>query len=84
MWTNDLKIALVQQNFNKIDKLVSEMPEFDSLNEMEEAAYLLKNALELLRTKREEAKNSMARIKKNIDFMNSTSGKKKNKLNITT
>lgn len=72
MWLNDFKIAIVQKDTDRINTLLSEMPQFTDLKEMETAAYLLKEANDLLHTLQNDTKHSMQQLKKNIDFLKST------------
>lgn len=82
MWLTDFKIALATKDTEKLDSLLSVMPQFSDLNEMEEAAYLLKEAFELLQNLQNETKNSMLQLKKNINFLKSTHSDEAPKLNI--
>jgi len=82
MWLNDFKIALIRQETEKLDLLLSQMPQFSDLKEMEEASYLLKEALRLISTLKDETKASQQQLKKNIDFLKSTQSDTPPTLNI--
>ena len=82
MWLNDFKIALIRQETEKLDLLLSQMPHFSDLKEMEEASYLLKEALQLIGTLKNENKSSQQQLKKNIDFLKSTQSDTPPTLNI--
>jgi hypothetical protein len=82
MWINDLQIAIVEKDTDKLDELLETLPEFKNKEEIEKAAYLLKEALSLLYTLRDETSESMKQIKKNLDFLNSTHGETVNKLDV--
>lgn len=82
MWLNSLKIAIVEKNTDKIDKLIDSIPKFNDLKEVESAMYLLKEAMELLYTLKDETAESMMKIKKNLDFINSTQHTNTNSLDI--
>ncbi|WP_373072024.1 hypothetical protein [Sulfurimonas sp.] len=82
MWVNDLQIAIIEKDTDKLDELLETLPEFKSKEEMEKAAYLLKEALALLYKLKDQTSVSMKQIKKNIDFLNSTHGDVKNKLDV--
>ena len=82
MWLNSLKVAIVEKNTDNIDKLVDSMPEFKDLKEAESAMYLLKEGLELLNTLKDETTESMMKIKKNLNFINSTQHNNTNSLDI--
>jgi len=72
MWLNSLKIAIVEKNVEAMDKLLDEIPEFSDQQELQEAIYLSREALELLYTLKDEAALNMSKIKKNISFLKST------------
>ena len=82
MWINNLKIAIVEKNTDNIDKLLDSIPEFKDLKEAESVMYLLKEALELLHTLKDETAESMMKIKKNLNFINSTQHTNTNSLDI--
>ena len=82
MWLNSLKIAIVEKNTDKIDVLIDSIPKFNDLKEVESAMYLLKEAMELLHTLKDETAESMMKIKKNLDFINSTQHTNTNSLDI--
>ncbi len=72
MWLDKLKIAIIEKNTDNLDKLLDETPKFNDKKEMQEAAYLLREALELLYTLKDETALTMSKLKKNIDFLRST------------
>ena len=82
MWLNSLKIAIVEKNTDKIDKLLDELPQLEDNADIEQAIYLLREASELVHTKKDETSASMQQMKKNINFLKSTQVQIKNKLDI--
>ena len=72
MWLNKLKIAIIEKNTKDIDLLVETMPMFDDIEDMQSAAHLLKEANILMMTLKDETADSLSKIKKTKDFMNST------------
>lgn len=82
MWLNDLKIAIIEKDTQKIEALIDKMPIFEHLEGMQEAQYLLREALILLHTLKDETAKSMQQIKKNLNFLRSTESGVKNKLDI--
>jgi len=83
MWINNFKAALIRKDVHMIDKLISEMPDFSEFRDMEEAAYLLREANNMLIATQNETANSMMQIKKNIRFLRSTQTETPSKLDIT-
>lgn len=82
MWLNELQIAIVEKDTDKLDKLLDSLPEFDNVDDMKKASFLLKEALELLYKLKDDTSESMIRIKKNLDFLKSTHNDPVNKLDI--
>ena len=77
MWLNSLKIAIVEKNTDKIDKLIDSIPKFNDLKDN----ILLEKIIENVKLKDETAE-SMMKIKKNLDFINSTQHTNTNSLDI--
>ena len=82
MWLNEFKIALSQKDSSTLDKLINEVPKFKQLEDMKKASYLMREALILLHTLKDETSSSMKQIKKNIDFLNVTMIDSASKLDI--
>ncbi len=82
MWLNNLKIAIIEKDTDKINKLLDNLPELEKAQEIEEAIYLLREASELLHTLKDETSRSMAQIKKNLQFLRSTDIPTSKKLDI--
>jgi len=69
-WLNQLKTAIVQEDFQSIERLTKDsdvFSEFETLEELNEAKYLLKEALLLSLNTREEIGAKMEKISKNIE-----------------
>jgi hypothetical protein len=82
MWLTDFKVALVQKDIDTLDSLATQLPDFDSVEEMKEAAYLLLEAKKLLESLRGSTQKSLQQLKRNIDFLKSTQPDEASKLNI--
>ena len=82
MWLNKLKIAVAEKDTDKLAELLDNIPKFDNLKDIEKAAFLLKNAMDLLENLKNETALSMKRVKKNLDFLKSTQPSTPNKLDI--
>ncbi len=81
-WLTKLKIAIAEQNTMGIDKLISEVPKFDTIEEMKEAQYLFKEVSVLLHSLKDKTQVSMQQIQKNLDFMRATQASPTGKLDI--
>ena len=81
-WLTKLKIAIAEKNTVGIDKLISEVPKFDTIEEMKEAQYLFKEVSVLLHSLKDKTQATMQQIQKNLTFLRSTEEKRKTTLDI--
>ena len=72
MWLKELQIAIIEKDAQKIDELISVPLKFDRVEDANSAMYLLAEASKLLHELKDETKQTMIQLKKNIDFLNST------------
>ena len=84
MWLKKLKIAVVQKDIKSLDTLLNDIPTLKDMKEMEEALYLLQEAQRIIQILKNETTVSMSQIKKNIDFLNSTTANKTAQFDITS
>jgi len=82
MWLTKLKIAIVEQNTDLIDKLLDEVPKFSNVEDAQKAMHLLREASILLHTLKDETSENMKQIKRNTSFIKSTQPQLDSKLNI--
>ena len=82
MWTTKLKIAIVEKNADALDKLMDDIPELTDADDIQEAIHLLKAAMGLVSTLKDETSSSMKQIKKNLQFLRSTDIPTSSKLDI--
>jgi len=82
MWLNQLQIAIIEKDTDKLDELLNTLPEFENEEEMQKASYLLKEALELLYTLKDKTSHSMQQIKKSLQFIGATQNNYSTKLDI--
>jgi len=82
MWLTKFKIALVEKDTEKLSELMENIPKLESVDEMQEAFYLTKEAQELVSTLQSETATSMKQIKQNLNFLKSTQEPKVSKLDI--
>ena len=80
MWHKEMQIALVEQDTDKLAQLIQKPLEFETLEEMQSAQYLLAEAVKLLKTLQNETSITMKKIKQNIDFLKATQDKTTSKL----
>ncbi len=84
MWLNSLKIAIIEKNTDSLQKLLDDIPKYEDKESQEQALYLLREALELLHTLKDQTAADMMKIKKNIAFLHSTESASSNKFDITS
>jgi hypothetical protein len=65
-WLNKLKVAILKEDFDLLQTLVEQKIEFNNLEEIEEAKYLLLESLKLSIPKRESLSQNLKKIEKNI------------------
>ena len=82
MWLTNLKIAIIEKDTEKLNKLLDETPQLKDKTEIEEAMYMLREAFALVHTLKDETSKSMKQIKKNLDFLDSAEHKISNRLDI--
>lgn len=72
MWLTELKRALILEETDALSSLIDQMPIFGTLEEMEEAAYLLHQTATLLEEKKGDAARTLQQLKSALDFLKST------------
>ena len=77
-WLDDFKIALIEENIEKLARLHLSMPNFERLKDIECAKALIGQALPLFIKENNKIKESLEQLKKAKKFhQNSTFGKEK-------
>lgn len=82
MWLKKLQIAIIERDEKKLEILFSSPFESNNADEIEQAQFLLLEAIKVLQELKDETKTTMIQLKKNIDFLNSTQPQTHNKLDI--
>lgn len=80
MWLNAFKIALAESNVEKIAELIQEVPAFESVIDMTEALYLIKEADRLMQGLQNENRQIKAKLVKHIEFIKSTQARQPSNL----
>jgi len=84
MWLSRLQIAIVEKKPERIDELVADIPAFEDVNEMQSAASLIQEALRLLHELKDETGETLIKLQKHKDFLESTTNVSNSKLDITS
>lgn len=82
MWLTELKIAIIEKDTKRLDALLDHTPQMESIQEIEEAIYLLREANEMMQYLKDETAASMKQIKKNVGFLDSTHVQTKRQIDI--
>jgi len=82
-WLREFKLAVIEKNPKNIKHLLEQTPELETLEEMQEALYLTKEAYLVMQEAKEQTLLQMQQLKKNIDFLESTQKAQKNSLDIS-
>ncbi len=82
MWLNQLKIAIVEKNTDRLNELMDDIPQLEKKEDINQAIYLIKEATELVQSLQDETSASMRQMKKNIDFLKSTEHRTSNRLDV--
>lgn len=82
MWLTKLKTALILEDFETLSSLLDEMPQFDTLQEIEEASYLLAQSKISLEKNRAETAHILQQLKNSLNFLKSTQTEPPSSLNL--
>lgn len=82
MWLIKLKTALALEEIDTISSMLDDMPQFKTVREMEEAAYLLAQCKILLETYKKQTGQTLYQIKNTLDFLKSTQAEPPSSLNL--
>ena len=82
MWLKRFKLAIVQKDISAIDTLLSEMPAFETREELEEAAWLTKEALGLMTSLQSENERALLQLRKNREFLKSAQSDAPSRLDV--
>jgi hypothetical protein len=70
-WINDLKIAVIEENIQKISVLIKTLPNFTDLDKAKEALSLVGEAIKITDAKKTEVLNTINKIKKTKEYLSS-------------
>ncbi len=82
MWLNQLKIAIVSRDMEKMNTLMDDLPQLESKAEIDSALTLLQEATKLVKSLQDNTKASMIQMKKNINFLDSTQSSRTSQFDI--
>lgn len=68
-WLKKFQIAIIENDANKIDLLIKDIPEFQNLEDMKSASTMIVEAGKILYLKKNEIAENLANIRKTKKFM---------------
>lgn len=72
MWLTRFKTALVLEDFESIAALLDEMPQFETLQQIEEASYLLAQTKSAVEKNKSQTTHVLQQLKNSLNFLKST------------
>lgn len=84
MWLQEFKIALIEEDTQKLAELSDADLQFETVEEVQEAMLLIQQADKLFNRLKNETALAMKQLKKNIDFLKSTEAPITSTLDITS
>ena len=68
-WLNEFKIALIERDEARIGELAANLPDFDDVAQMQEAAGLIRQATKWLQNRQEDLSCEMRELEKTRHFL---------------
>ena len=68
-WINSLKVAIIEKDIQSISDITSSLPKFYNLREAEEALSLIREAIKIVETQKNETLSIMNKIKQTKFFL---------------
>jgi len=72
VWLKNLKIAIIEKDTNKLEKLMKDIPSLSDYDEIVEALFLLREATILVTELKDKTFTSMQKMQKHISFLKAT------------
>jgi len=82
MWLTKLKTALVLEDIEALSILIDNMPQFETIEQMEEALYLLIEIKTYLEKSKTQTAQILQQLKNNLNFLKSTQLEPPSSLNL--
>ncbi|WP_300367364.1 hypothetical protein [Hydrogenimonas sp.] len=84
-WLDDFKIALIEEDEERLSSLITSMPNFETIDEMKSAMHLIDQAKTLFEKKKESLAKQMKEIEASKKFLTSSENSANNgKFDITS
>ena len=70
-WLNSIKIAIIEEDIEKIETLTKELPSFDSKQKAQEALALIGEAIKVVDSEKQKTLKTMKKIRQTKAFLES-------------
>jgi enterochelin esterase-like enzyme len=74
-WLDSFKRALIESDYESMEKLLVDIPEFESLKEQKEALHLIVEAKKIVKDEKDKTLSQMQKITKTKNFLTQKNGK---------
>ena len=71
-WLNQFKISIIEEDFDKIDKLIMDIPSFETKDELKNSSALIQEAIKTIKNEQIKMRTQMNKIKTNRKFLSQT------------
>ena len=71
-WLEKFKVSIIDKDFSEIERLLEEMPEIKSINDLRTSVALINEAKKLLAQEQNLLRENMAKIQKSKQFLSQT------------
>jgi prefoldin subunit 5 len=68
-WIKKFQIAIIEENISSIDKLIKDIPQFETVEDMKSASAMIVEAGKILYLKRNEVGNKLEQMRKTKKFV---------------
>lgn len=68
-WVEEFKISLIEEDFDRLDELLDNIPEFEQLTNMKQASALIKQAKAIAEAKKAQIASQMLSLKKSKGYL---------------
>ena len=83
-WFEEFKVALVSNDTKRIAQLIDTLPQFASLEQMQEAHHLLQEAKKRIEALKQATLQEREQIKKSLDYIKSTALRRGDRLDVNS
>ncbi len=75
-WLNQFKLSIIEEDFKKIDRLIMDIPSFETKDEIESSSALIQEAIRAIKDEQIKMRSQMNKIKTSRKFLSQTKAHK--------